>query len=124
LQKVYLVMDAQKMVAEMPYDPDKFKGQAAVDFGTEGTFELIGPEVCDGIPCTKYKVTSKDGKQVAFFWLDLEHKVPVRMEAEDHAFILKWRDYKTGAQDSALFEVPPNYQVIPMPALPTTPGGQ
>ncbi len=123
LLKIWMVLDAQKLVMEAPYDPAKFKGQAAASFGPEGKFEVIGPESMDGIPCTKYKVTSLDGKNVVFFWLDLQHKVPVRMEAEDHAYILKWRDYQTGPQDSALFELPANYQVMDMPEIPGLSGG-
>ena len=35
-QKIYQVMDAQKMVVEMPYDPSKFGGRTAASFGPRG----------------------------------------------------------------------------------------
>lgn len=120
-QKMFMVLDAQKMVMEMPYDPTRFQG-AEASFGPSGKFEVVGPESSDGIPCTKYKVTTDTDKKVYYFWLDLEHKVPVRMEAEDHAVIVKWRNYKAAPQDSALFDPPGNYQVMPMPQVPGMPG--
>lgn len=123
-QKIYIVLASQKMVMEMPYDPDKFSGKSAASFGPEGKFELIGPESTDGVPCMKYKVTSEKNNQVFYFWLDLAQKVPLRMSAADNSFILKWRHYKVGPQDPSLFEPPANYQVIPMPSMPGMPDGQ
>jgi len=118
-QKIYQVMVSQKMVMEMDYDPAKFmKGRTAAAFGPEGKFEVIGPDTIDGVACTKYKVISDKTKQVFYFWLDLARKVPVQMAAADDSFTVKWKNYKVGPQDAALFEVPADYQVLPMPSLP------
>jgi len=119
-QKVYSVMAAQKMIMEMPYDPGKFLGQDAASVGTEGKFELVGPETMGGIPCTKYKVTSEKAKQVYFMWLDMQNKVPVAMMAADGTFTVNWKNYKVGPQDPALFEPPAGYQIVPVPGAPGT----
>jgi hypothetical protein len=122
-QKIYQVMDAQKMSMEMDYDPAKFmQGKTAAAFGPTGTFQLVGPETVDGVASTKYKVTSDKTKDVFFFWLDLAHKVPVQMASENGSFTVKWKNYKSGPQDAALFEVPAGYQVMAMPAMPGMPG--
>ncbi len=119
-RKIYHVMVSQKMIMEMDYDPDKFKGRTAASFGPEGKFELVGPEAVDGVACTKYKVTSDKTKQVFYFWLDVARKVPVQMAAADGSFTAKWKNYKPGPQDASLFEPPAGYQVMPMPNIPGT----
>jgi hypothetical protein len=121
-QKIYTVMPAQKTTMEMPYDPAKFKGRMATSFSSDDTFEVVGPETIDWVPCTKYKVTDKD-KQVVFFWLDLANKVPVKMASEDGSFTVSYKNYKIGPQDEALFVPPADYQVMPMPDIPGMPGG-
>ena len=121
--KIYEVMPAQKMVLQMDYDESKFKGQVAAAFGTEGKFELVGPEVVDGVASSKYKVTSDKTHQVFFFWLDMVNKAPVKMEAEDKSFSVEWKSYKPGPQSPDLFEIPAGYQVMDMPSMPGMPGG-
>jgi len=122
--KIYQVMDAQKIAMEMDYDPAKFmKGKTAAAFGPLGQFELIGPETVDGVPTTKYKVTSDTTKDVFFFWLDTTHKVPVEMASADSSFTVKWKNYKAGPQDASLFEVPSGYQIMPMPDMRGLLGG-
>ena len=119
-KKMFAVMDAQKMVMAMDYDPAKFmKGRTAAAFGPTGKFDLLGPDTVDGVACTKYKVTSDDKTQdVYFFWIDTASKIPVEMAAENGAFTVKWKNYKAGPQDPAQFEPPADYQVMAMPNIP------
>jgi hypothetical protein len=119
-QKIYQIMVSQKMAMELPYDPDKFKGSTAASFGPEGKFELVGPDVVDGVVCAKYKVTSDKNPEVLYFWFDAARKAPVEMAAADGSFTAKWKNFKSGPQDPALFELPAGYQVMPMPAMPGT----
>lgn len=124
LQKVYQVMVDQKMVMEMPFDPNKFKKQMAAANGPQGTFAVVGPETVEGVACTKYKVTSSKDKNVFFFWIDAGTKAPVKMAAEDNSVTIHWKNYKAGPQDASLFEVPAGYQVMQMPSMPGgAPGG-
>ena len=119
-QKIYQVMEDQKMVMESDYDPSKFQGHTAVDssLGPEGKFDLIGPETVDGVACTKYTVTSDKPRQVFYFWLDAARKVPVEMAATDGSLVVKWKNFTAGPQDASLFEVPAGYQVMSMPGMP------
>jgi hypothetical protein len=120
-KKVYQVLVAQKMVMEMPYDEEKFKERTGGSMGPEGKFDLIGAEAVDGVACTKYKVTSDKGK-VFFFWLDAARKVPAQMSAADGSFTVKWKNFKAGPQDAALFEIPAGFQVMPVMGHPNLPG--
>jgi len=118
-QKIYQVMDAQKMIMEMNYDPNKFPGNSAASFGPEGKFDLIGPDAVDGVACTKYKVTSDKQKQVFYFWFDTVGKIPVEMAAVDGSLVVKWKNFVAGPQDPSLFEPPTGYQTVSM----SSPGG-
>ncbi len=124
-QKIYQVLAAQKMVMEMPLDPEKFKGYSAVDsaFGDGGDFALIGSDTVNGVACTKYKVTSAKTKQVFFFWLDTARKVPVEMAEDNGSLTVAWKNYQAGPQDPTLFEPPPDYQVISMAGMMGMGGG-
>jgi hypothetical protein len=122
-QKVYQVIPAQKMVMEMNFDPSKFTGSKAAGFGPEGSFVVVGPDTIGGVACTKYKVTSDKTKEIFYMWLDLAGKTPVQMAADDGSFTVTWKNYKAGPQDASLFEVPADYQVMPMPSIPGMPGG-
>ena len=117
-QKIYQVMEDQKMVMESDFNPDKLGGRTAASFGPEGKFDLIGPDTVDGVACTKYTVTSDKTKQIFYFWLDVARKVPVQMAATDGSLVVKWKNFAAGPQDAALFEVPAGYQVMAMPAMP------
>ncbi len=115
LKTVYSVMPAQKMVMEMPFDPSKV-GQLTPASAPDSKFEVVGSETVEGIACTKYKITAKDGK-VSFMWVDAAKKIPVKMAADDNSYSLLWKNYKIGPQAASLFDVPTGYQVMKMPAM-------
>ena len=78
-KKMYSVMLAQKMVMEMPLDPEKMKAKLPPTSGDDGKFELVGPDTVDGAACTKYKVTSSKDNKVFFWWVNDATKAPVKM---------------------------------------------
>ena len=121
-KKLYHVLDSQKMVMASDFDPAKYGAQAGA-FVPDGKFDVVGAETINGIPCTKLKVTSNDGKQVSFLWIDATSKVPVQVTSLDGSFNATIKNYKAGPQDAALFEVPAGYQVMAMPAMGGMPGG-
>lgn len=126
LSKVYQVMIAQKMIMEMPYDAAKYKQEMAAATGAEGKYDLIGPDVVEGTSCTKYKVTSQDGK-TSFIWIDPDKKAPVKMAGEDGSYSILFKNYQMGPQAPSLFEPPAGYQTMSMPSMPggaTGGGGQ
>jgi len=119
LKKLYSVMVSQKMVMEMPYDPSKTPVPGASQ--NDAKFEVVGQETAEGVACTKYKMTGKDGK-VAFFWVDTAKKALVKMVPEDGSVTIVWKNFVAGPQDAALFTPPADYKVMNMPSAPSMPG--
>jgi hypothetical protein len=116
-QKVYTVMEAQKMTMVMPFDATKMKSQMALATGMDHAYVNLGPETVDGVACTKYQFTSDDKKSYDV-WVDNAKKTPVKMDAADHSFTLTFKNYQPGPQDPSLFEPPAGYQMLNMPGLP------
>lgn len=114
LKKMYTVMPVQKMAMEMPYDPAKIKQRMPAS-EADGKVEVVGPDVVDGVACTKSKITSKEGK-IFFYWVNASTLVPVKMAAEDGAFTMIWKNYQAGPQDASLFEAPSDYRLMTMPS--------
>ncbi len=119
-KKIYTVMPVQKMVMEMAVDPEKMK-QVSLLSGNNATFEAAGPDVLNGVPCLKYKMTT-DGK-VFYWWVNATTKAPVKIASEDGSFSTLFTNYKAGPQDASLFEPPAGYQVMQMPAGAMPAGG-
>jgi outer membrane lipoprotein-sorting protein len=115
-QKMYSILHAQKLVMSMPYDPAKMKSRIALA-NLQGTYTEVGPATINGVVCTEYKYVSTDGKAYNI-WVDTVRKIPVQMEALDHSFTLQLKNYQAAPQPAALFEIPPDYQVMEMPAMP------
>jgi hypothetical protein len=93
-------MPAQKMVMENPL-PDT---PAPATTGGESVWEKIGSEAVNGVACTVYKVTA--GGATVTYYLGAD-KFPVRMKTDQ--MTLDYKNFKAGAPDAALFEVPPGY---------------
>jgi hypothetical protein len=115
-QKVYLVMDAQKMAMQLPLNPKRYAAVMAVLDTSGGAFEKIGPDTVDGVGCTKYKVTDKDGKSL-FAW-GLPDGTPVKIAGLDGSYSMIWKNYKAGPQPAALFDIPADYNIMPMGGMP------
>jgi hypothetical protein len=121
---MYNVMVEQKMVMKMPLSEERAKQAAAAAGGSsDAKFELVGPDTVDGTPCIKYKMTSAQNAKTFFWWINAATKAPVKMTSDDGAFTLSWKNYKTGAQDPALFQPPAGYPVMDMPGGMGMPGG-
>jgi hypothetical protein len=103
----------------MPYDPAQHPVPGSAD--SVSKFEVVGPDTAEGVACTKYKVTGKDGK-VFYFWIDTGKKAFVKMVSEDGSITIVWKSFVAGPQDASLFEPPAGYQVMQMPTAPHMPG--
>jgi len=111
LEKVYIVHADSKIVAENRYYPEQFKKLAAITSKLEGRFDIIGPDMVDGVSYIKYKVTDTDGK-ISYWWINAVTKNPMKMTREDGSLTFQWKTYKTGPQDASLFEPPSGYKDI------------
>ncbi|MFT3830614.1 MAG: DUF4412 domain-containing protein [Opitutaceae bacterium] len=96
----YTLMPAQKMVMENPI-PDV---PAAAQAAPEPTWEKVGSANVNGVACTEYKVTT--GADVAHYFLNGDNLL-VRLATKD--MTMDYKNFKAGAQDAALFEVPAGY---------------
>jgi hypothetical protein len=113
LKKVFTVMESQKMVMEMPFDPAAYKGPVGASTAPQGKFDLVGPDTVEGTTCTKYKMTGSDGK-IFFYWVAAD-KTPAKMMAEDNSVTILWKNYKVGPQEASLFVPPADYRTMAMP---------
>jgi outer membrane lipoprotein-sorting protein len=115
-QKIYSVIESQKAVMAMPYDPQHLQQEIALATGLDGSFETLGPQSIQGIACTEYKFTSRENK-IYDLWVDNAQKIPVKMSARDGSFTLLFSDYQPGPQSADLFEIPTGYKIMEMPLL-------
>jgi len=96
----YSLMHAQKMVMENPLQDAPAATQAA----PEPTWEKVGSATINGQACTEYKM--KMGADVTTFFINGD-KLPVRMTNAN--MTMDYKNFKAGAPDAALFEVPAGY---------------
>ena len=101
----YSLMHAQKMVMETPLQDAPAAAAQAVE---EPKWEKIGSATVNGVACTEYKVVTS-GQEMHYF-LNSD-KFLVRLSSKD--MTMDYKNFKVGAPDAALFEVPAGY---------TTPG--
>lgn len=84
-QRVYIVMPAQKMYMEMPYNPTLTQGNPLAS-KEECQWESLGSEMVNGQDCNKYKVTvlAKQGatqSPACIYYIGKTSKLPVRIVA-------------------------------------------
>lgn len=107
----YTLMPAQKMYMEQAFDPSQ---AVATKEKIEGEIErtLIGPDVVDGKPAKKYRVTyENDGiKATVLQWMRDGVAIPVKTASEDGSWSMEYKNLVMGAQPADLFEVPGDYQ--------------
>jgi outer membrane lipoprotein-sorting protein len=116
---MYSIMPTQKMYFEMPLTDSGTPAQ--VD--ETAKWEPLGSETLNGQECLKYKVTStvKDHTTTMIYWIAKADKLPVRMATEDGQMVTDWTNFKKGAQNAALFELPTDYKKMSMPGMAAPP---
>ena len=122
-KKMYMIMNEQKMIMEMPLSDSKAQQIQAATGGGDAKFELVGPDIVNGTACLKYKMTAGNDPKVFYWWISALTHTPVKMAAEDGSFTVVWQNYNAGPQDPSLFQPPAGYQVMQMPAGMSMPGG-
>ncbi len=96
----YSLMHAQKMVMENPLQD----APAAAQTAPEPTWEKVGSATINGQACTEYKM--KLGADVTTVFINGD-KLPGRMANAN--MTMDYKNFKAGAPDAALFEVPAGY---------------
>jgi hypothetical protein len=117
--KIYTVMPTQNMAMVIPLDATE-QNVMAMSAGGDAKFDTVGPDAVDGVACTKYKMTTSDGK-IYFWWVSAADKTPVKLTPENGSTTIVFKNYKAGPQDAALFELPAGCQIMNAPG--GMPGG-
>jgi len=125
---MWQLMPSQNMYMEYSLDRPAPK-TAKKDPGdmTKWDFDesVVGEEVIEGVPVTKYKTiaTSTDGKKFGGFSWRTKEGIPVKLDLlykegeEKHRMTTELHNLKIGAQDPHLFEIPPGYTKLDMAGM-------
>jgi hypothetical protein len=111
---VWVLIPAQKMYIEQPLD---MRTAASTKEKLEGEIErsAVGHETVNGIGTTKYRVVfeAQGQRGVVFQWIDEARRIPVKTAAGDGSWSSEFKNIRTNAQDSSLFEIPAGYSKMP-----------
>lgn len=117
-QKMYMLMPMQKMYMEMALNQGGMM-QKMPDVGApkgDVKYEKLGSETVNGVSCDKYKVTvtSEGNANEMIYYIDGEGR-PARTEMSHmgQTMTVDYKNWKTGALDASLFEVPAGYSKMP-----------
>jgi hypothetical protein len=121
---MWTIMPQRRMYMEMLLDSGQATGAPEMP-DTDRFTEVreVGRESVNGVPATKYYVTSEDDGRPTqgHLWVS-DHGIPVQMDltmGKDRVR-MELRDLVVGAQPAALFEAPAGYQRL---AIGGDPGG-
>jgi outer membrane lipoprotein-sorting protein len=115
----YMLMPDAQMYMEFPLDQNNpmaqrmpkfqnFNGDPCSVSSEQGaTCKKLGTETVNGRPCDKWEVTDKSGKKETL-WIDQKLHFPIK--STDGQVTTEFTNIKEGAQDAALFKVPPGYR--------------
>lgn len=114
----WVIMPNDKMYMEQPIDMSKTAG-ASEKMPGEIERVSLGPETVDGRATIKYRVVyiANGVKTSMLQWIDNQTNIPVKTAAEDGTWSMEYKNLKSGAQDSSLFEVPAGYSKFAMPDM-------
>jgi hypothetical protein len=112
---MWIVMPSQRMYMESPIDGQPFDGaNVEIPDPDSWAMERVGRESVNGIPATKYFVSSDNGqtdRMKGHMWVS-DDGIPLRtdMMAGTDRIQMELRDLVVGPQPAALFEPPAGFQ--------------
>lgn len=113
----WMLMTEQKMYMESQLKP----GSVPVEKdSTQVEKVLVGKDMVDGKPATKYKMTFSEskGKNAAYQWFLDANGFPAKTAALDNSWSYEYKNIKQGKQPTALFDIPAGYKKLSVPAMP------
>jgi outer membrane lipoprotein-sorting protein len=120
---IWMLMLDGKTYMEIPLDMSMQDIQSKLhDPNIKTDKEFMANDVVDKHPTKKYHLTiTTDGKKEksGYIWeaTDLNN-FPVKYESEDKKTATVWRNIKVGGVSDSVFEIPPGYTKMDMPAMP------
>ena len=125
-QTSYMLMPQMQMYMEMHGESGRMNPgmrnlqNLGKGYCPEGsTCKKVGSEVVNGRSCDKYEITDKNGSK-GTVWVDQKLNFPIRAIGSDGSQT-DFTNIKEGAQDPALFKVPPGYKPFDPRALQQKP---
>ncbi|MDY6972971.1 MAG: DUF4412 domain-containing protein [Thermodesulfobacteriota bacterium] len=119
---VWMLMPTRKMYIEMPatsearamhqFDQEKLEKMASK--------ESLGKEAVNGYTCMKNRYTYYDKPSSTMTqWFSEKLNFPLRMEAKSPSgrVITEYKNLEEKVVSDALFEIPPDYKKMPVPAM-------
>ncbi len=124
LNKMWMVMTANKSYMEMSVPKDQEAAVPAEKMKGEVSRKAVGTETIDGHPTTKYEVTAKMGDKTvtSHQWWATDINFPVKAAAVDGSWSVTYSDIKIGGQPDSLFELPSGYTKMAIGDMPRIPG--
>ena len=120
---VYVLMPAQKMYMVTKITDDNRYSKGFKDLtknpGKGVKLEKLRGEEVNGVPCTKYKITSKG--MTVYQWISKKHAFPLRSMSADGSWSTEMKNFKSGKQAASIFELPAGYKKFTMPKIPGLP---
>lgn len=112
---------AMKLSSLEAQDQDQLATKWAEDESSLDKMKIVGEESIDGQKCVV--VTYKDAETESKMWLRKDIGMPAKIEGNvaGNKVLMEYKNYKLGAQDDNLFELPAGAQVVEMPTMPSTP---
>ena len=120
---VWMLTVDNKTYTEIKLDSSMQDLQAKLlDANIKTEKEFIGNEVVDNHPTKKFHLTIiTDGKRdkAGYIWeATALGNFVVKHESEDKKITTVWKNIKTGGVSDSLFELPPGYTKMELPAMP------
>lgn len=122
---MYLYQPAEKVATKMACDDQegKFSGpqDKAEDVDANNAI-YIGKEKLDGKTCLVYEVTGEGAKEKMWVWEEYGLPLRIETESEGQKTVLEYQNIKVGDVDDAMFQLPPDTQIMDMGAMTGVPG--
>jgi outer membrane lipoprotein-sorting protein len=115
---MWMLMPAQKTVMEMPFSKGSLEKMMGMPKDQKVEKKLLGTETVNGYETEKYETTVKGpGKPIKHHvWESKKLGVPIKMVSLDGKFSMIYQNIKEGGVPDTLFEIPPGYEKMTMPA--------
>ena len=117
----WMLMTDQKMYMENKIKPGSVPLERD---STQIEKTLVGKDIVDGKPATKYKITFVDGKEknAVYQWFLDANEFPAKTAALDDSWSQEYKNITPGKQPAGLFEIPAGYKKFALPAMPNLSG--
>lgn len=111
------LMVAQKMMVKMPL-PKQEEPVTDVESARKAHAKELGAKVINGHPCHGYE--TKAGDAVAQTWVgdDIHYLVHSETTSPKIKVVTDLKSYSPKAPESSLFDIPPGYKEMKIPAMP------